>query len=99
VDVDELRFASIGAAAQAIAARFRRPRWSRRLCARSSGICSLRNEEEGTFVNLEVPGVVVETCVDNDDCPAGKTRLFSCGQVAQESSYLGYCHETTICSM
>jgi hypothetical protein len=64
----------------------------------TTGICSLRNEEEGTFVNLEVPGVGVGACVDNDDCPAGETCLPSCGQPAQESSYLGYCNETTICS-
>jgi hypothetical protein len=64
----------------------------------TTGICSLRNQEEGTFVTLEVPGVGVGVCVDDGDCPPGKTSLFSCGQVAQESSYLGYCEETTICS-
>ncbi len=63
----------------------------------TTGICSLRNEEEGTFVSLEVPGVSSGACVDDEDCPAGRTCLPSCG-ITPGAAYANLCNETTICS-
>jgi hypothetical protein len=39
------------------------------LPALTTGICSLENQEEGTLVTLELPGVGVGVCVDDGDCP------------------------------
>jgi hypothetical protein len=62
----------------------------------TTGICSLRSEEEGTFVNLTIPGVGPGYgCTSNADCPSGETCKLGCGG---STTYANLCNEENLCS-
>src|SRR5262245_57830331 len=68
-------------------------------CKTEQRACRDANEDAFQTTKSDCTGSgKAKICGDDGDCPPGKTCLFSCGQPAQQSSYLGYCNETTICS-